>query len=222
MLKYKFRDIIPISIDNTLLEGELLIPYNSHSLVIFSHGKENSRFNIRNKIIEKELHSLGISTFQFDLLTKEEEQSEANQLNIDLLSERLIFVTYYLSLHEECRDLRLGYFGNGNGAAYVIHSAVALPDLISTIVLCGSQLDLAINLATKVKAPTLLIVAENDSEALQQNKKFYKSLTCETLIDVIPNVTSLFKNPNTLHEAAKITGDWCNIFLQNTKEKLSA
>ena len=185
MLKYKYRDTISISIDNTVLEGELMIPFNSNSIVIFPHGSGNSRFSLLNKIIAKELHMQGISTFHFDLLTKEEDNLMANRINIDLLSERLIFTTYYISLHDECRDLRIGYFGNGNGAASVIHAAVSLPDLVNAIVLCSSQLELTIDLADKVKAPTLLIVGEKDTEMIDLNKKFYTLLACEKLIDIL-------------------------------------
>ena len=222
MLKLKYRDFISISIEDTIVEGELLIPFNSKSLVILPHGNGNSRFRLCNNIIAKELHAQGISTFQFDLLTKEEGQTEANQLNVDLLSERLIFTTYYISLHDECSDLRIGYLAMGTDATATIHAAAALPDLVNAIVLCGSKLHLAINLADRVKAPTLLIVGEKDIELLDLNKKFYKSLNCEKLIDVLPNASNLFKEPGTLIEAAKLTTDWFNIFLQHKKEKLIA
>ena len=96
-MKYKFNDTLIIPTDNIHLSGELIIPENAAALVIFSHGSGSSRFSPRNNFVAKELHKQGIGTFLFDLLTKEEDELYSNRFNIDLLSDRLVHITKYIS-----------------------------------------------------------------------------------------------------------------------------
>jgi dienelactone hydrolase len=189
-------------------------------LVIFSHGSGSSRFSTRNNFVAQELQKKNIGTFLLDLLTKEEDEIYANRFNIELLTERLIQATKYISKLPQCARLRIGYFGASTGAASALRAAVSLPETINAIVSRGGRPDLAMNVASKVKAPTLLIVGENDKDVLNLNNEVYKILTCEKKFDIIPNATHLFEEPGTLNEVAFLATDWFNIFLQNKKEQV--
>ena len=73
------------SLGNSIfLDGYLTIPDKNNdritntkrnSLVIFVHGSGSSKDSPRNQYLAKELNKNGITTFLFDLLTKEEEES---------------------------------------------------------------------------------------------------------------------------------------------------
>ena len=219
MTNSTFRKIISIPIGKIKLEGELIIPNHSKSLVIFSHGSGSSRFSTRNNFVAKELHKQNISTFLFDLLTKEEDELYSNRFNIDLLTERLIIATKYMSTLQECSELRIGYFGASTGAASALRAAASLPKIVEAMVSRGGRPDLAIDIAPKIKIPTLLIVGERDYDVLNLNKEVYEILICEKKLAVIPGATHLFEEQGTLNEAAIIAADWFNIFLQNEKKE---
>ncbi|MBK9637631.1 MAG: dienelactone hydrolase family protein [Bacteroidetes bacterium] len=219
MTNSTFRKIISIPIGKIKLEGELIIPNHSKSLVIFSHGSGSSRFSTRNNFVAKELHKQNISTFLFDLLTKEEDELYSNRFNIDLLTERLIIATKYMSTLQECSELRIGYFGASTGAASALRAAASLPKMVEALVSRGGRPDLAIDIAPKIKIPTLLIVGERDYDVLNLNKEVYEILICEKKLAVIPGATHLFEEQGTLNEAAIIAADWFNIFLQNEKKE---
>jgi len=208
MITIKHHDCVRIPINKMQLEGELIIPFNSESLVIFSHGSGSSRFSTRNNFVAQELHKQNISTFLFDLLTKEEDELYANRFNIDLLTERLILTTKYITSLPQCAGLKTGYFGASTGAASALRAAATLPDMIEAVVSRGGRPDLAMDIAKKVHAPTLLIVGELDYDILELNKDVYKILTCEKKLEVIPNATHLFGEPGTLYTAALLATNW--------------
>ena len=219
MITNQFNKMISIPIKQLELEGELIIPDGSKSLVVFSHGSGSSRFSIRNLFVAKELNKQNIGTFMFDLLTKEEDELYANRFNIDLLTERLVKATKYVALIPQCIDLRIGYFGASTGAASALRAAVELSEVINAVVSRGGRPDLAMDVIPEVKAPTLLIVGEKDYDVLDFNKKVYKALTCEKKFDVVNGATHLFEEPGTLKEVAILASDWFNIFLENKKTK---
>ena len=102
--------------NSIVLEGYLTIPDDSkdsttntkkNPWVIFVHGSGSSKDSPRNQYLIQLLNKNGIATFLFDLLTKEEEESDKkvekiqnqvsgltlNKFNISLLANRLIKAT---------------------------------------------------------------------------------------------------------------------------------
>lgn len=220
MTNTNFKKDILISTGKVELEGELIIPSNSKSLVIFSHGSGSSRFSSRNNFVANELHKQNISTFLFDLLTKEEDEIYSNRFNIDLLTERLIIATKYIASLPQCSDFNIGYFGASTGAASALKAAAKLPKIINAVVSRGGRPDLVIDIAPDVEAPTLLIVGELDYDVLELNKKVYKTLTCEKQLDIIPGATHLFEEPGTLNQASKQATDWFKMHLLKRKKEV--
>jgi putative phosphoribosyl transferase len=220
MIATKHHDVIRIPIKKIQLEGELIVPFNSESLVIFSHGSGSSRFSTRNNFVAQELHKQNIGTFLFDLLTKEEDELYANRFDIDLLTVRLILVTKYVTSLPQCSNLSIGYFGASTGAASALGAAAALPKMITAVVSRGGRPDLAMGIIKKVSTPTLLIVGEQDYDVLELNKDVYKMLTCEKRMEIIPNATHLFEEPGTLYEAALLATNWFKKYLKSTNKEI--
>lgn len=220
MINTNFKKDILIPIEKAELEGELIIPLNSNSLVIFSHGSGSSRFSSRNNFVANELHKKNISTFLFDLLTKEEDEIYTNRFNIELLTVRLIVVTKYIASLPQCSDFKIGYFGASTGAASALSAAAKLPKIINAVVSRGGRPDLVIDIAPDVKSPTLLIVGELDYDVLELNKKVYNVLTCDKKLEVIPGATHLFEEPGTLNKASMQATDWFNMYLQIHKKEV--
>ena len=68
---------LAIPLRGVCLGGELEIPSNARSLVVFAHGSGSSRHSPRNQFVARALRQAGLGTFLFDLLTEDEEQAEA-------------------------------------------------------------------------------------------------------------------------------------------------
>ena len=90
-------------------------------MVLFVHGSGSSRFSPRNQYVAHVLQEAGFATLLIDLLTKQEEEQDRSsgnlRFNIDLLSERVVEVTNWLTSQPGSGDLKIGYFGASTGAA---------------------------------------------------------------------------------------------------------
>src|SRR5205814_9114026 len=56
-----------------ILDGELSVPQNASSIVLFVHGSGSGRHSPRNQYVANIIREAGIGTLLFDLLTQEEE-----------------------------------------------------------------------------------------------------------------------------------------------------
>src|SRR5262245_31741999 len=113
------RVIIPVG--EYAIEGDLILPVETHAAVIFAHGSGSSRHSPRNKYVAEILNQSDIATLLIDLLTMEEERvdigTEEYRFNIRLLADRLIGATDWAGTDHRLSSLPMGYFGASTGAA---------------------------------------------------------------------------------------------------------
>lgn len=204
---------IPIE-KNINLKGNLNIPEDSNSLVIFSHGSGSSRLSKRNNFVAEEFNKVKTATLLIDLLTENEDSIYENRFDIDLLSERLIRITLFIREFPELKNLSTGYFGASTGAASALQAAVQLGGVIHAVVSRGGRPDLARNLE-KVQSPTLLIVGSFDEEVIVINQQAYSLLNCEKKMEIVEGASHLFEEPGKLAKVAELAKGWFGKYLLN-------
>lgn len=201
-----------IRVGNVVVIGNLNLPVQAKSIVLFAHGSGSGRFSPRNQYVAKEFNKLKIATLLFDLLTIEEEQEDiitANyRFNIKLLSDRLVGATKWLKKDPITRSLSFGYFGASTGAAAALIAAAKLPKYISALVSRGGRPDLAGDYLHDVVAPTLLLVGGWDTEVIELNRQAQSQMTNKNKLEIIPEATHLFEEPGKLEIVAKLSADW--------------
>ncbi|MGZ5191270.1 MAG: dienelactone hydrolase family protein [Flavisolibacter sp.] len=203
--------IIPFG--NIELKGDLVMPPQVHSLVIFAHGSGSSRLSPRNIVVAEYLNRNGMATFLFDLLTNEEDNDYANRFNIGLLAERLKNTTKWLTKMKECEGLRIGYFGASTGAAAALIAASTLPE-VAAIVSRGGRPDLAMQVIPEIKAATLLIVGQLDTDVLKLNQQVFKKLNSIKNFEVIAGATHLFEEKGAMEKVCVLAASWFEMHLQ--------
>lgn len=204
---------IMIEFDSYALNGMLTIPKNANSIVIFAHGSGSSRLSSRNQFVAHSLNEANIATLLFDLLTQEEDRLDEvtaqYRFDINLLTERLMFVGEWVSQQSAMQHFHIGYFGASTGAAAALKAAAFQPDLVKAVVSRGGRPDLAGEEALKkVKAPTLLLVGECDEAVIQMNQDAMALMRCEKKLTIIPKATHLFEEPGALEEVARHAKEW--------------
>ena len=194
------------------LEGNLTLPEQSRGIVLFAHGSGSSRHSPRNRYVARLLNEANLATLLIDLLTLHEEVIDARtaqlRFDIDLLAERLVDATDWLTQFPDTKDLRIGYFGASTGAAAALAAAALRPDPVGAIVSRGGRPDLAGAALIRVRAPTLLIVGENDKQVIQLNRAALAQLRCEKQLVIVPGATHLFEEPGALDVVARLARDW--------------
>ena len=202
---------VEISSDGVVLEGILTLPDEPRGVVAFVHGSGSSRLSPRNREVAAVLQEAGLATLLFDLLTAEEYRqdlfSAEYRFNIALLSRRLSGALDWLRRDPATATLPLGLFGASTGAAAALSTA-AHDDAVHAIVSRGGRPDLARDALADVKAPTLLIVGEFDTEVVRLNQSAAEGLVCEHRIQIVPGATHLFEEPGALEQVARLAAQW--------------
>lgn len=201
------------------LEGILNLPENTRGLVLFVHGSGSSRFSSRNQFVAEVLNTARLGTLLFDLLTAEEDAIDTRtrefRFNIPLLADRLLDVIAWCRQDPRVHDLPLGLFGASTGAAAALIAAAKDPKQVKAVVSRGGRPDLAEEYLLQVRAPTLLIVGENDHEVIILNQNAYAQMPCFKEIAIVPGATHLFEEAGSLDEVARLAKSWFFQYLSN-------
>ena len=204
--------LVHVSAGSVTLDGNLSLPEESRGVVLFAHGSGSSRHSSRNRYVARVLNEAKLATLLIDLLTLDEEVIDARtaqlRFDIELLAERLVGATDWLTRFPDTKHLRIGYFGASTGAAAALVAAAVRPDVVSAVVSRGGRPDLAGAALMHVRAPTLLIVGGNDGQVIQLNRAALAELRCEKQLMIVPGATHLFDEPGALDEVARLARDW--------------
>jgi putative phosphoribosyl transferase len=210
--------IVKIPAGKATINGNLTIPSKAKGIVLFAHGSGSGRFSPRNTMVAREINKAGIATLLIDLLTEQEEAEDEFtgefRFDIDLLAQRLIFATEWLTKNPSTSSLVIGYFGASTGAAAALIAAAKLPERVNAVVSRGGRPDLAGDYLSRVKAPTLLIVGGDDTEVLELNRDALEQLRSEKELTVVPGATHLFEELGKLEQVAKLAIDWFSKYLK--------
>jgi putative phosphoribosyl transferase len=204
---------VSIDLEGATLEGTLVLPKVADGLVLFAHGSGSSRHSPRNRYVAEVLHSHGIATLLFDLLTRREESIDqySGELRFDIpfLAKRLIGATQWIMNSPDTKNFKVGYFGASTGAGAALVAAAELPNVVSAVVSRGGRPDLAEDALESVQAPTLLIVGGDDEPVIGMNREALMKLQCpDKKLVIVPGATHLFEEPGTLEEVARIAAEW--------------
>ena len=197
---------IPISA-NQSIQGDLVLPPQPKSLIIFSHGSGSSRHSPRNQYVASVLNQRQHGTLLLDLLTPSEDLHYEKRFDIKLLANRLQLAIEYCKNLPETASLKVGLFGASTGAASALIAACSAP--ITAVVSRGGRVDLAGDMALQtITCPVLMLVGSLDVHVLRMNRecldfmssKHEAGLSHE--LKVINGATHLFEEPGTLEEVA--------------------
>ncbi len=129
--------------------------------------------------------------------------------NVNVLHKRMKGIANWLIATDEMQSLDLGYFGVGVSAATALAAAAFRPDAIHAIVAVAPRIDLVSPSLSRVVTPTLLMVAERDTQGLDMSRRALVELTSNTTLDfvretrerglphtleAIPGVANVFEN----------------------------
>jgi len=167
--------------------------------------------------VARVLQEAGFATLLIDLLTPQEEEQDRStghvRFNIDLLSERVVQVTNWLTEQPGIRDLKVGYFGASTGAAAALVAAARLSQVVRAVISRGGRPDLARPFLPGVKAPTLLIVGSRDIQVIQLNQMALSLLQVEKRLTLIDGATHLFEEAGALEQVAHLAREWFERYL---------
>ena len=204
--------ILRIPAAGATLHGDLVVPVDALGIVIFAHSSGSGRHSHRNQLVARAMQQSQFGTLLMDLLTSDEERvdnrTREHRFNIEMLAERVGALLNWTAANASLKDLPIGLFGAGTGAAAALVAAANHPTLVTSIVSRGGRPDLAGESLPKVLAPTLLIVGGYDDAVLVLNEQAKARMTAEVTLKLVPRATHLFEEPGALTEVSEFAAAW--------------
>lgn len=205
-------ELVHVSVDSVVVEGDLVIPKGAEGVVLFAHGTGSSRHSPRNNFVAGELRDGGLATLLIDLLTEGEKELDrrTRRIRFDVggLAGRVVEALDWLVRQPETENLSIGMFGSSTGAAAGVIAATERPDVVQAVVSRGGRVDMAQGVLDQLRAPTLFIVGGKDLQVLDLNRQAFAQLVTERRLEVIPGAGHLFEEPGALEEVARLAREW--------------
>jgi putative phosphoribosyl transferase len=206
------------------LKGKLSTLDNAQGLVIFAHGSGSSVTSSRNQKVAQILNKNGFAILLFDLLTEEEQESDAksqelmnkvpgltlNKFNIELLTERLDAVTQWVQNRDDIKHFAIAYFGASTGAAAAFYAASSFKD-VKTVISRGGRTDLVDeHTLSNLMCPCLFIVGGNDKQVIDINNKTISQLNNvkDKKLEIIEGASHLFEEERKIEKVGEIACSW--------------
>lgn len=198
-----------IASGKTRLTGILDIPPGPCGIVLCPQDRGFHRSSPHSDYLADALRRAGLATLLLDLFGQDENKGDKHRSDIALLGARLAAAMDWLGAEPETRTLALGLLGAGNDAAAALQLAAARPERVAAVVVRGGRPDLAgADTLARVRAPTLLIVGEEDRSGIEFNRSALARLSCEKDLAVVRGGTNLGEQQHALHEVARLAARW--------------
>ncbi len=211
--------LIQVGAGAVTLAGLLHLPADAHGLVILTHGIEGNADGSHQTALAmaQVLFQDDIATLLVDLFTSEERQLDEGtdyfRLNTSIMEQRIAGIAQWLLENDETQHLSIGYFGAGATGAAVLIAAAERPDVVAAVVAAGGTLDRAEEYLRRILAPTLLIAATQNSQAVTQSQHALENLPKEKRFEQVDAGTSLFATKEGVIKIAQLASQWFNTHL---------
>ncbi len=153
---------INVEAGETRLAGELHVPPQASGFVLFASDQPSMRLNRRQIDLSEALNESGLGTLLFDLV----DPGDGLDGKLEVLAERLLGASEWVSERWGVAGLPLGYVSSGLGSAAALVAAAELGPELRAVAIRGGRPDLAGPRLGKVEAATFFAFAgDNPVEA---------------------------------------------------------
>jgi pimeloyl-ACP methyl ester carboxylesterase len=162
------------------------MPANPRGVVVFAHG--SGQGSAHDESLARAFRRAGLATLRCDLLgaaeLRPERRGGRGRYELDLLAGRIVDDRLWL-LAPETRDIPVGYFGTGVGAAAALVAAAEYAVGIAAIVGRRARADLVGARLRDVRAPTLLLEESPDPWVLAREQRAKRDLETTSALQVV-------------------------------------
>jgi hypothetical protein len=193
------------------LAAKLAIPVRPRGTVIFVHGSSGDRHDLWNRPVVQELWNGHFATLSFESHPAIERVTNASSgafsFDMETLGLRVASTIDWVLHQPELADRPVMLFGTNTGSAAALAAAVYRPHVTAVVSRCGRP-DLAGDMLARVRAPTLLIVADGASMVASLNREALLRMTCVRQLMVVPDADATGTQRPKLRGLASLTRRW--------------
>lgn len=164
--------------------------------------------------LAQELRRASLATLRLEPPGLDEPCADRRGFELSRLAARLYCAAEWLAAEPVTKELALGLFGTRLDAAAALQLAARRPDRVAAVVTSGGRPDLAGTKAlAQVRAPTLLLVEEDDPAVVDCNRRAFELLGCEKDLAVIRGAVDRTERREPLPEVARLAARWFTGYL---------
>lgn len=191
------------------LPGTLELPDGALGLVVFATNQVDGIAGMQSAPWFRVWRSFRLGTLMFDLLSAQEAMDGASAPGIPVLATRLADALAWLGQRSELLGLPVGLFGQGAGAASALLAAALRPEAVRAVVCRDGRTDWAGACLSQVRAPTLLLVAqENEASLGSINRRAMAALTCNKRLATLPRGRVALDRAANVDITFSLAGHW--------------
>lgn len=207
MMQPTYSETFRIRAGPKSIEGALWLPPDPVGVVLLACEDEHNDVKPSCDYLTGKLRSGCLGTFRLDLPSPDERSDMA--ADEDSASRILSMAFHWLTRDSVARNLPVGLFGAGDGAAAIWQLASERDHAIASVVTCGGRPDASIlPTISKIGASTLLIAGGLDEDAVALNRAAYTALRCEKKLEIIPGATRTFDEPGIPEVLSRLARAW--------------
>ena len=128
--------------------------------------------------------------------------------SVDEITGGLVALTRWARQDPDTRELPVGYFATGLGAAAALRAAAELAGEVSAVVCSQGRADLVGDGVAAVTAATLLVVGGADPVALDSNVGLEPLLRCRSALEIVPGATRRFDEVGAVDRVVELATQW--------------
>ncbi|EQA37790.1 hypothetical protein LEP1GSC047_4267 [Leptospira inadai serovar Lyme str. 10] len=199
------------------LDANLDIPDGATKLTLFVEGaaeKLGTRSGMHFHRLRDKLHSDSIATLSLDsLLTRQERSIPLNQVDTNLLKDRLLTVTNWIRGYNKTKNLKLFCCVSYDAAAYVLKAALENRLKLDGIVSISGDMNGfgEKNKISELDIPMLLIFGGFDFSRIEKSKQlFIEPKKQKSEMEIVQLSSGLFTEEKKWDEAIGKISHWLN------------
>jgi len=193
----------------TCLAGVLDLPRGPRGIVLLLRTSCARRLSPQADYLARAMRRAGLAILWLDPLGLNPARADRRRIDRVLFDTRLCRAADWLASQPETMNLALGLMGTGRDAAAALRLAALRPRRVAAVVSRGGRPDLAgPDALAQVRAPTLLLVGEEDQAALKRNRLALGKLNCEKELAVIRSSSARLEEPGASQEVARLAVRW--------------
>lgn len=181
------------------LRGDLVVPPGATGVVVLTAGGGGTLRCPINRLVTAELRAVGFATLLVEL---------HDRRDLPGMSDRLLCTADWLAARPETWHLRPGFIACGEVVGATLVAAATLGRRVGALVLQDGRVDLAGSTLPRIVAPTLLVVGEDDDEAMDAGREALEGLRCDRRLHVVPSAGAVADEPVASAETARVVTDW--------------
>ena len=200
------------------LAGRLLLPASAgpHPVVVFAHGWGSGKDSPRNRAVAEELQAAGHAAFLFDFTGHGESEGTDEESTLAQQVDDLGAALDVLATLDEVDSSHIGVAGSSSGAAVALVRAADDPRILALALRSANPAG-AEAAASRVAAPTLLVVGEHDEPIRAANEGLVERLGGPRRLVVVADGDHLFETPESLRIATRETVAWFDQHLKGRR-----